>query len=105
MKIDLGKMLCAVSTCLDEARAEVGAPEDTAFLHRTTGKIVFLHENEGDTEAWQGTDVAIDSVFDRASIDNSPDEWIEIPKCHTEGNEEEFIRVFLAGQGIDAELE
>jgi hypothetical protein len=101
MKIDLGRMLRAISP----GGEKPGMPEETAFLHRTTGQIVFLTENEGDADTVCVTTEVIAGGFDRAGVDNSPDKWIEIPKCHTAGNEEEFIREFLAEHGIDAVLE
>jgi hypothetical protein len=99
MKINLGSMLRAISP-----RGEKhGMPQETAFLHRMTGQIVFLTQDEGHAEVVCLTAEVAAGVFHRTSLDSFPDKWIQIPKCPSEGNEEEFIRGFLAEHGIDAE--
>jgi hypothetical protein len=101
VQIDDGMMYCAISN----VEESVGVPESTGFLNRRTGEIVFLHQAEGETDAMWGTDAAVDAVFDRAGIDASPADWVEIPKydSRVEGrdNEDAFIRRFLALHGIE----
>jgi hypothetical protein len=60
--------------------------EEKAYLHRTTGNIVFV------TEPGNADECAVQL-----------DEWLEIPKCSSHDHEG-FIREFLAQHGIDAEF-
>lgn len=104
LKIDSGKMFCAISN----ASVTAGGPEEKAFLNRHTGQIVFLTESEGETSAWYGKDVAVDSVFQRADLEANPDQWLEIPKYDRrfeDCDEEEFVTRFLTEYGIEAALE
>lgn len=77
--------------------------EETGYLNRRTGEIVFVVDGELKAEAWYGPDVASDAVFDRAAVAASPEDWIEIPK-YVRGfdgdNEEAFIHRFLQEHGL-----
>ena len=105
LKIDSGKMFCAIS----DANETVGGCQEKAFLNCKTGEIIFIPESEFQAAAWYGEGVAVDMVFDRAQIETSPEDWVDIPKYDSrlEGprNEEGFIHRFLAEHGIEAELE
>lgn len=110
MTIDLGQMFCAVSPIeeeMSEASKQRGEllwpPCSKGFLNRFTGEIVFLCESEIADANWHGEDVAVENVGNRAAIEASPDQWLEIPRCY-DGEEEPFIRGFLAVHGIQAEL-
>ena len=102
MRIDLGKLYSAVEEHAD-------GPQDTGFLNKRTGEIVFVPDNEGQHAAWCGEDVAVDAVFDRAAVEANPSEWLEIPKipghpaCH-DIDRDEHIRDFLREHGIEPEL-
>jgi hypothetical protein len=76
LSFDYDMMYLAIS---DTQRKQGGCP-DTGYLNRKTGQIVFLPDSEGQAASWCGTDYAVDSVFDRAHIESSTDEWIKIPK-------------------------
>ncbi len=108
LKIDY----CRMSIAIRDASETVGSSLDTGFLNRKTGKILFIPESEFQAADWEGKDVAVDSVFDRAQIENSPEDWVKIPKYDNrlEGSDIEedgdgFIHRFLAEHGIEAELE
>jgi hypothetical protein len=111
LMIDSGNMLCAVSA----AAASVGLPESKAFLHRSTGQIVFFHEKESDDESCGGPHAMVDAASNRARVAASPDEWLAIPKYlgpswdrrtdEDDDSEEAFICRFLAEHGIDATFE
>lgn len=46
------------------------------YLNRHTGEIAFVDANE----SYSGIDVAVDCVFNRATVEANPNDWIEIPK-------------------------
>ena len=80
---------------------------DRGYLNPRTGEIVFVSDKEGVTAALLGDETAVDYVFNRATVEASPDDWIEIPKFSRETRDEEqtkFMKDFLRKHGIEAEL-
>src|SRR5262245_13644632 len=104
IKIDYGTFHCV-------AHHQTGDfPEIVGYLNRHTGEIVCFCE---DAEKWAGTECAVDLVFDRARIDASPRDWLEIPKFDRVRGEQydaednrfrTFRQDFFRANGIDAEM-
>lgn len=104
MRIDSSLMFCAISRKAEAA----GAPDDSGYLNRRNGEIIFLYDREGAADAMIGEGAAVEQVFDRATLDSSPDDWVEIPKYDRrveECDEGTFIERFLRDNGIDATVE
>jgi hypothetical protein len=72
---DDGLMYSAIS---DHPR-DLG-PNDTGYLNRRTGEIVFLTPTSDEATGWCGEEIAFEMVGKRASTENRPSDWIEIPK-------------------------
>jgi hypothetical protein len=103
IKIDDGLMRCAVS--LSSLLGAHGAPEERAFLNRKTGEIVFFPDNEERAEAWYGAGAATAAVRNRARVEASQQDWIEIPQTDSrEDDVDGFIQDFLRQHGILATL-
>jgi hypothetical protein len=107
--VDWGVLFCAIKDA-----SQWGGQETTGFLNRRTGEIVFVPEtgredDDVDIESFDarwGRGAAVESIFDRATLDAAPDDWIEIPKydrlADGRDREEEFIDEFLRDNGVDA---
>ena len=102
LKIDSGHMFSAINDLTD-------GPSGCGFIHRRTGEILFVNDDDVDESTWYGKDVAINNVFERAVVEASPEQWVEIPRYDRcmmgRDREEEFIRDFLEENGIAAELD
>jgi hypothetical protein len=94
--IDCGRMLSAVDV------PHVGGPQETAYINRRTGEIVFLTETAREAEEWWGAEAAADMVRERRAVENRPGDWVEIPKLHGVGDDEERVGDFLRENNIDA---
>jgi hypothetical protein len=76
VKIDDGMMYCAISD-----HSGSSCPEDTAYLNRHTGKIVFLFPDATDEEAADVRGVsASDVAAARRAVEDNPADWVEVPK-------------------------
>jgi hypothetical protein len=96
---DESRMYAAIS----KAGEHLDLPVQKGYIHRATGAIVFVSENEGRARDWQGKEAAIDMASDRAEIHSNPDQWVEIPKYDgPNGGEDAFIQQFLKEHGLDA---
>ena len=108
LKVDSGMMFCAISNASETS----GGPQERGFLNRKTGEICFIPESELEADCWYDTNIAVDMVFDRAHIETSPEDWVEIPKYNSrlggprgeDESEDGFIQRFLEEHGIEAEL-
>lgn len=81
-----------------------GGPNDKGFLNRNTGEVIYLAKDFEEAKTWWGIEPAIDGERNRARMEASPGEWLEVPKfdrrCDGENNEEAFIKEFLVKNGL-----
>lgn len=101
MKVDLDMLFIAIGS------NEHGF-DYTGFLHRRTGEILFVYEEERAVAGFMGEEHVADAVFDRATVEAAPEDWVEIPKYDWREwgrhQEEEFLREFFQEAGLDVEI-
>jgi hypothetical protein len=57
-----------------------GEPENTGYLNRKDGEIIFVYENDEDAELHMDDADGAENAANRAKIAAAPEEWVEIPR-------------------------
>ena len=104
LKVDHGLLVTAMSSSSD-------GPGGTGYLHRRSGQIVFVFEDEERADGWVGNEAMVDAGFTAAIIAEAPDDWVKIPTYdrppgvrHEEIDLDPFIAEFFKDNGIEAQL-
>src|SRR5262245_40793966 len=108
--IDLSMMYAAISDT-----SPAGGLDDVAYINRRTGKIIFLLPTAQEADDEFGNGAGFEMARWRASLENRPSDWVEIPKYVSlparqpgdkddDAGMDEHIRDFLSENNIVAEL-
>jgi hypothetical protein len=75
--------------------------QETAYLHRQTGEIIFLFRDEETAESWWGPPTVPDHRANRERREAGPHDWITIPKNRNWRyvDEDDFIREIFEEHG------